>query len=104
MGVRQAATILFPDNLDNLSEKAGKFKLGHGGKFYRGFKQYINFKLSKNESLEKEIDTGLVDEKQESLEDLPAHLKLGKEFTMRVTVLQAYGLASEYSDVFTQFK
>ena len=34
MGVRQAATILFPDNLDNLSEKAGKFKLGHGGKFY----------------------------------------------------------------------
>ena len=30
-------------------------------------------------------------------------MKLGKEFTMRVTVLQAYGLASEYSDVFTQF-
>ena len=54
--------------------------------------------------LEKEIDTGVVDEKQESLEDLPLHLKLGKEFTMRITVLQAYGLASEYSDVFTQFK
>ena len=71
---------------------------------FTGFKQYVIFKFSKNESLEKEIDTGLVDEKQESLEDLPAHLKLGKEFTMRVTVLQAYGLASEYSDVFTQFK
>ena len=53
--------------------------------------------------LEKEIDTGVVDEKQESLEDLPLHLKLGKEFTMRITVLQAYGLASEYSDVFTLF-
>lgn len=50
---------------------------------------------------EKEIDTE--DEKQESLDDLPHHLKLGKDFTMRVTVLQAYGLASEYSDVFTQF-
>ena len=53
---------------------------------------------------EKEVDTGSVeDEKQETLDDLPGHLKIGKDFTMRVTVLQAYGLASEYSDVFTQF-
>ena len=53
---------------------------------------------------EKEVDTGAMeDEKQESLDDLPNHMKIGKEFTMRVTVLQAYGLASEYSDVFTQF-
>ena len=53
---------------------------------------------------EKEVDTGSIeDEKQESLDDLPGHLKIGKDFTMRVTVLQAYGLASEYSDVFTQF-
>lgn len=52
---------------------------------------------------EKEIDTH-EDEKQESLDDLPAHMKIGKDFTMRVTVLQAYGLASEFSDVFTQFK
>ena len=33
MGVRQAATILFPDSMDNLSEKAGKFKLAHGGTY-----------------------------------------------------------------------
>jgi hypothetical protein len=53
---------------------------------------------------EKEVDTGSIeDEKQETLDDLPGHLKIGKDFTMRVTVLQAYGLASEYSDVFTQF-
>ena len=44
------------------------------------------------------------DEKQESLDDLPSHLRLGQDFTMRVTVLQAYGLASEYSDIFCQFK
>ena len=44
------------------------------------------------------------DEKQESLDDLPSHLKIGQEFTMRVTVLQAYGISPEYSDVFTQFK
>ena len=30
-------------------------------------------------------------------------MKIGQEFTMRVTVLQAYGIASEYSDLFTQF-
>lgn len=61
---------------------------------------------------EKEIDTRMSDpisddgpdEKQESLDDLPTHLRLGKDFTMRVTVLQAYGLASEYSDIFCQFK
>ena len=65
---------------------------------------FNNFLMIFKIFLEKEIDTGVVDEKQESLEDLPLHLKLGKEFTMRITVLQAYGLASEYSDVFTQFK
>lgn len=53
---------------------------------------------------EKEIDTKMDDEKQESLEDLPPHLKLGQEFTFRVTVLQIYSLSQEYSDVFTQFK
>ena len=53
---------------------------------------------------EKEIDTRMEDEKQASLDDLPNHLKIGQDFTMRVTVLQAYGIASEYSDLFTQFK
>ena len=54
---------------------------------------------------EKEIDTTCHDdEKQESFDDLPDHLKIGQEFTMRVTLLQAYGLSGDYSDVFTQFK
>jgi hypothetical protein len=43
---------------------------------------------------EKEVDTRIHaeaeenDEKRESFEDLPDHLKLGTEFTLRVTVLQ----------------
>ena len=57
---------------------------------------------------EKEVDTKHHteenDEKRETFEDLPEHLKLGSDFTLRVTVLQAYGLASEYTDIFTQFK
>lgn len=35
---------------------------------------------------------------------LPAHLKLGSEFTFRVTVLQAVGISREYADIFCQFK
>lgn len=31
------------------------------------------------------------------------HLQIGKEFTFRVTVLQATGIATEYSDIFCQF-
>ncbi|OQR71052.1 kinesin protein-like, partial [Tropilaelaps mercedesae] len=34
---------------------------------------------------------------------LPAHLKLGSEFTFRVTVLQAVGISREYADIFCQF-
>lgn len=33
-----------------------------------------------------------------------SHLAIGKDFTMRVSILQAYGISSEYSDVFCQFK
>ena len=73
-------------------------------KVFRNF-IYLNSILNSTFSgSEKEVDTGSVeDEKQETLDNLPGHLKIGKDFTMRVTVLQAYGLASEYSDVFTQF-
>ena len=32
------------------------------------------------------------------------HLKIGTQFTFRVTVLQASGITTEYSDIFCQFK
>ena len=37
-------------------------------------------------------------------EDLPPHLKIGQEFTFRVTILQAYDVSPEYADIFCQFK
>lgn len=37
-------------------------------------------------------------------EELPEHLNLEKEFTFRVTIIQAYDIPSEYADVFCQFK
>jgi hypothetical protein len=36
--------------------------------------------------------------------DLPEHLRIGSQLTFRVTVLQASGISSDYSDVFCQFK
>ncbi|CAG9788601.1 unnamed protein product [Diatraea saccharalis] len=36
-------------------------------------------------------------------EELPEHLTLGREFTFRVTVLQAHAVATDYADVFCQF-
>ncbi|KAL1122335.1 hypothetical protein AAG570_003740 [Ranatra chinensis] len=40
---------------------------------------------------------------EEREEEIPQHLALGCDFTFRVTVLQAVGIATEYSDIFCQF-
>lgn len=37
-------------------------------------------------------------------EELPSHLLLNKDFTFRVTLLQAVGIPNEYADIFCQFK
>ena len=98
MGVRQSATILFPELPSKKKEKdqnSGDYMHIHSLLFT--YMIFILFFFT-----EKEIDTQ--HEKQESFDDLPDHLKIGKEFTLRVTVLQAYGLSAEFSDVFTQFK
>jgi kinesin family protein 1 len=35
---------------------------------------------------------------------LPAYLKIGKEFTFRIIILEVAGISTEYSDIFCQFK
>ncbi|CAH2043360.1 unnamed protein product, partial [Iphiclides podalirius] len=46
-------------------------------------------------------DSSLASELKE--EELPEHLTLGREFTFRVTVLQAHSVSTDYADVFCQF-
>ncbi|XP_059057843.1 kinesin-like protein unc-104 [Achroia grisella] len=46
-------------------------------------------------------DSSLASELKE--EELPEHLTPGKEFTFRVTVLQAHSISTDYADVFCQF-
>ena len=57
--------------------------LGWKLKVFRSF-VYLNSILNSIFSgSEKEVDTGSVeDEKQETLDNLPGHLKIGKDFTM----------------------
>ncbi|XP_017483994.1 PREDICTED: kinesin-like protein unc-104 isoform X13 [Rhagoletis zephyria] len=49
------------------------------------------------------IDSNSASECQEANEEPGEHLEIGKEFTFRVTVLQATGIGAEYADIFCQF-
>lgn len=49
------------------------------------------------------IDSNSASECQEANEEPGEHLQTGKEFTFRVTVLQATGIGAEYADIFCQF-
>lgn len=55
-----------------------------------------------------EVDSGRGDSSVSSCdsfkeEDLAPHLRIGQEFTFRVTVLQAFDVSTEYADIFCQF-
>ncbi|XP_037953278.1 kinesin-like protein unc-104 isoform X4 [Teleopsis dalmanni] len=49
------------------------------------------------------IDSNSASECQEANEEPGEHLQVGKQFTFRVTVLQATGIGAEYADIFCQF-
>ncbi|XP_017148466.1 kinesin-like protein unc-104 isoform X8 [Drosophila miranda] len=80
--------------------------------------------LNEKDDVQRYIDNGGHDSKLEELEDVDSgrgidsnsasdcpenaeepgeHLQVGKEFTFRVTVLQATGIGAEYADIFCQF-
>ncbi|XP_039483819.1 kinesin-like protein unc-104 isoform X5 [Drosophila teissieri] len=80
--------------------------------------------LNEKDDVQRYIDNGGLDSKLEELEDVDSgrgidsnsasechenseepgeHLQVGKEFTFRVTVLQATGIGAEYADIFCQF-
>ncbi|XP_028040198.1 kinesin-like protein unc-104 isoform X3 [Bombyx mandarina] len=109
-GVKQSAKICFDDdvvprarvraansvdknNAINLDERAAEV-------------QDSNIKIEELAGGECDADSGRGDSSLASElkeEDLPEHLTLGKEFTFRVTVLQAHSVATDYADVFCQF-
>lgn len=60
-----------------------------------------------DELIECDADSGRGDSSVSSdlkEDEIPDHLAISKEFTFRVTVLQAVGISTEYADIFCQFK
>jgi len=49
-------------------------------------------------------DSSICLEEKDAKDDFPDSMKIGTEFTFRVTVLQAVGIPTEYADIFCQFK
>ncbi|XP_031354518.1 kinesin-like protein unc-104 isoform X5 [Photinus pyralis] len=100
VGVRQSARIAFESskaimdrNSHNLEERIIE---GHN----------IIDPIKIDELIECDTDSGKGDSSVSSDfkdEDVPDHLTIGKEFTFRVTVLQAIGVSTEYADIFCQF-
>ncbi|XP_055706380.1 kinesin-like protein unc-104 isoform X10 [Phlebotomus papatasi] len=99
-GVKQSARILFdedhkPKYRSLVQERDERFIEGH--------------ECGKVEEVEiEDADSGRGDssvssEVHEATEEPGEHLQIGKEFTFRVTVLQATGIAAEYADIFCQF-
>lgn len=67
---------------------------------------YNTFSLAELEDVDsgRGIDSNSASECHENAEEPGEHLQVGKEFTFRVTVLQATGIGAEYADIFCQFK
>jgi kinesin family protein 1 len=104
-GVKQSARILFGEEnsgqqkipkIRSITEKDEKFIEGSD-----------NIKIEELELEDADSgrgDSSVASEIHESNEEPGEHLQPGKEFTFRVTVLQATGIAAEYADIFCQFK
>ncbi|KAL3272424.1 hypothetical protein HHI36_013906 [Cryptolaemus montrouzieri] len=100
VGVRQSARIAFENpkaiinrNIHNMEDR-----------IMDGNNHIDPIKL--DELIECDGDSGRGDSSVSSdvkEEEIPEHLAVGKEFTFRVTVLQAVGISAEYADIFCQF-
>ncbi|KAH0820013.1 hypothetical protein GEV33_002777 [Tenebrio molitor] len=101
VGVRQSARIAFETpkaviehkNIHNMDER-----------IIEGQNGIDPIKL--DELIECDADSGRGDSSVSSdlkEDEIPDHLAIGKEFTFRVTVLQAVGISTEYADIFCQF-
>ncbi|XP_060804747.1 kinesin-like protein unc-104 isoform X2 [Amyelois transitella] len=110
-GVKQSAKISFDDDvaparsrLRALSSLDKNNALNLEDRIADG--QDSNIKIEELGVNECDADSGRGDSSLASElkdEELPEHLTPGREFTFRVTVLQAHSIATDYADVFCQF-
>ncbi|KAL1440719.1 hypothetical protein MTO96_009266 [Rhipicephalus appendiculatus] len=116
-GVRQSARISFNDELFDTTKKDHCIESGSPclekapcceERIVEGEEQQQQGSLQQEECSRLEAykqdgeNNNILPLSQEE-EKLPEHLQIGKEFTFRVTVLQAIGISKEYADIFSQF-
>ncbi|XP_059477095.1 kinesin-like protein unc-104 isoform X5 [Neocloeon triangulifer] len=108
-GVRQSARIAFDEEVQKpkrtVSHQLEPVKL-EGENFSRQNLGNSVHDTSFSEIDGNDCDSGRGDSSVSSDakdEELPDHLTVGREFTFRVTVLQAVGVSTEYADIFCQF-
>ncbi|KAF8794618.1 Kinesin-like protein unc-104 like protein [Argiope bruennichi] len=117
-GVRQSARISFSDELFQKQKKASKSEKENcvTDKDFNSSQERIvegqgptpedsETDMYNNEDYNKHSDEkcNALSENGDKECDHPAHLHLGKDFTFRVTVLQAINISKEYADIFCQF-
>ncbi|KAG1667381.1 Kinesin-like protein unc-104 [Nymphon striatum] len=112
-GVRQSARISFEDD----SQKSRRIKEKEKELKNSGNENNLNFfdsnerivegedvDINKDKEMEENVNHNIEDTEMNKCDDIASHLQIGKEFTFRVTVLQASGISTEYADIFCQFK
>ncbi|KPU76822.1 uncharacterized protein Dana_GF13447, isoform B [Drosophila ananassae] len=102
-GVKQSARLVFNEDdakpkYRALNEKDDVQKYIDNG----GLESKLDAELEDVDS-GRGIDSNSASECHENAEEPGEHLQVGKEFTFRVTVLQATGIGAEYADIFCQF-
>ncbi|CAG9857792.1 unnamed protein product [Phyllotreta striolata] len=102
VGVRQSARIAFEGSPKGVLDRNN----ARNADDRHGRDVVVVDPIKLDELIECDADSGRGDSSVSSdvkEEDVPEHLSIGKEFTFRVTVLQAVGISQEYADVFCQF-
>ncbi|KAG6447656.1 hypothetical protein O3G_MSEX005120 [Manduca sexta] len=111
-GVKQSAKISFDDDVAPARARVSKLSAVDKNNALNLDERIAepthdsNIKIEELAAGECDADSGRGDSSLASElkdEELPDHLTLGKEFTFRVTVLQAHSVSTDYADVFCQF-
>jgi kinesin family protein 1 len=100
-GVKQSARILFDEENTSNFIKPTKINNAKDDEKYGDGLKIEEAEQEDKDSGRGECTTSEFHDNQD--EQHGEHLLIGKEFTFRVTVLQASGIAAEYSDIFCQF-
>jgi kinesin family member 1 len=105
-GVKQSARIVFDENGTSAKPKYRALTQEKDERYIEGGNNECKLEELEMEDADSGRGDSSVASELHEANDEPNgdHLQPGKEFTFRVTVLQATGVGAEYADIFCQFK